>query len=181
MKPLLEIRGWTRRHSASLFVIALVLIALALLGSASGVPNQPGVRLNAANAGPREVEEQTQKAVLRDYAGAWRAMAQALEQSNPAALGDLWVGYARENLTDAIQEQKSTSISVRYVDQGHQLDALFYSPEGSALQLHDTAQLERQVLDGGNIIASENLTAHYIVVMTPASDRWQVRLLQAVP
>ena len=58
---------------------------------------------------------------------------------------------------------------------------MFYSPEGSALQLHDTVTLQRELLDGNKVVATERLTAHYLVVMTPAADHWQVRVLQSVP
>ena len=39
------------------------------------------VALNVQNAAPRQVEETTEKAIARDYAAAWQAMAAALEQN----------------------------------------------------------------------------------------------------
>jgi hypothetical protein len=127
------------------------------------------------------VEDQTARAVIRDYGSAWQSMARALEQNNAAALGNDWIGFAREGVLSAIEWQRGSGVIVRYIDKGHKLEGIFYSPEGSALELHDTAQLERQVLDGGSVIHSEQVTAHYIAVMTPAADRWQVRVLQSVP
>ena len=46
------------------------------------------------------------------------------------------------------------------------------------LQLRDSAQLEIQVLDGSNVVSTQNLTAHYIALMTVAEDHWKVRVLQ---
>jgi hypothetical protein len=60
------------------------------------------------------------------------------------------------------------------------VDATFYSPEGSAVQLQDTAQLEIQLLDGGKIVSSQNVTRKYIAVVTVVEDRWKVRVLDAV-
>jgi hypothetical protein len=139
------------------------------------------VELNAAQAGPREVEEQTERAVVRDYGAAWGALNETLERNQPERLQRLWAGFARQRVLAAIEQQQRSGVRVRYVDYGHRLSAVFYSPEGSALQLHDTAQMERQVLDGDTVVDAERVTLHYLVVMTPSSDRWQVRLLQSVP
>ncbi|MFB3813599.1 MAG: hypothetical protein ACE14L_05760 [Terriglobales bacterium] len=166
--------------------VIAVVIATGVAGFQSSITTAnaaaaAAVELNVDHAGPREVEEQTQRAIVRDYAAAWQAMAQALADNNAGALGDYWAGSARQNLLAAIEQQKSSGLRVRYVDRGHKLEGVFYSTEGSALQLHDTAQVEKQVLDGGKLVASENVTEHYVVVMTPTADRWQVRVLQAVP
>jgi hypothetical protein len=40
----------------------------------------PEVSLNVQNAAPRQVEEATQKAVVRDYATAWQAITEALDR-----------------------------------------------------------------------------------------------------
>ncbi len=159
-------------------VLVLSLLAFAV---AFAAPSKSNVQLNLDSTGPREVEDQTARAVVRDYGAAWQNMGRALEQNNPSALGDVWTGFARDGMLSAIEWQKSSGLKVRYVDNGHKLEGVFYSPEGSALELHDTAQLERQVLDGSSVVQSEQLTAHYVVVMTPAADRWQVRVFQSVP
>ncbi|HEX5435318.1 MAG TPA: hypothetical protein VFY05_13855, partial [Candidatus Angelobacter sp.] len=57
--------------------------------------------------------------------------------------------------------------------------AVFYSPDGSAIELKDTASLETQVLDGGNIIHSDQAQVHYYVILTGAADRWKVRVLES--
>jgi hypothetical protein len=70
---------------------------------------------------------------------------------------------------------------MRYVDRGHQVNVIFYSPEGTALELRDTADIEQQVLDGGKVIHSEQLRQQYLVIFTLIEDKWKVRVMQAVP
>ncbi len=167
------------------FVVAGVMAAVMTLHATPGPAPTPStaatVQLTVDRTGPREVEEQTQRAIVRDYGAAWNSMARALDSNDPGALGELWVGFARQKLLDAIAQQKAAGLRVRYIHRGHKLEGAFYSPEGSALELHDTAQLEMQTLDDGTVIDSQQVTAHYLVVMTPTADHWQVRILQAVP
>lgn len=140
-----------------------------------------GVQLSVSGAGPREIEDQTEQAITRDYAKAWQALSAARGQNRPDLLAGMFVGYAKNEITQAIEDQKRENIRTRYIDHGHKLQAIFYSQEGSAMQLRDTAQLEVQVLDGDSVVHSDSATIHYLVLMTPAADRWQVRMLQAVP
>jgi hypothetical protein len=161
---------------------AVCCLLVLVLGTAHVQAADPApVQLNVANAGPRQVEETTERAIARDYAAAWRALALALDRNDPAALGDLLAGFARERYVNAVGAQRESGVHVRITSQQHNLNAVFYSTEGSALELHDTAQIEREVLDGNTVIGSENVTAHYVVVMTPTSDHWQVRILQSEP
>jgi hypothetical protein len=60
------------------------------------------------------------------------------------------------------------------------VEAVFYAPEGDVMELHDTAEYQLQLLDGSKVIHDENEVMHYVVLMTPAADRWVVRQLQAV-
>ena len=62
-----------------------------------------------------------------------------------------------------------------------QVEAVFYAPEGDVMELHDTAEYQLQISDGGKLIHDEHVVQHYIVLMTPAADRWVIRQLQAVP
>jgi hypothetical protein len=163
-------------------LLGLVLAASGVFVSSKVIAGlEAGVRLSVERAAPRQVEEQTEKAIVRDYSAAWAALGRALEQNRPDQLGDLWTGFARQNFITAIQQQKQSGLRIRYIDDTHNLNAVFYSPEGSALELRDTAQLRRQLLDGDTVVSSEDLTAHYLVVLTPTSDHWQVRILQSVP
>ncbi len=164
------------------FALALpVLVALAAGIYLLAATPQPSVQLNAAGVGPREIEDATGRAIVRDYAAAWENLAAALANNRADLIDGSFVGFARDKFRQAIAEQMQSGLRTRYVDRGHRLEALFYSPEGASLQLRDTAELELQVLDGSHVLYSTPLTAHYIVLMTPAADRWQVRLLQEVP
>lgn len=165
-----------------LAALALAIIAAAgvTLARAADAP-LPSVQLTADNVAGRPVEALTEKSVARDYARAWHTLAEALQQNRADLIDNDFVGVAAEKFTAAIADQAKSGLRTRYVDRGHKLDIVFYSPEGSSITLRDTAQLERQVLDGDKVIHSEQVTAHYIALMTPTEVRWKVRLLQEVP
>ncbi len=167
----------TLRLATFALLLAAGLFCLHVMAAAPKI----AVQLDAANVGPRTVEDATEKAVVRDYAGAWQSLADALESNRTELLAPSFVGFARDQFRQAIAQQKQLGLRTRYVDRGHRLQAVFYSPEGASMELRDTAQLEMQVLDGNRVLYSRPLTAHYIVLMTPAADRWQVRLLQEIP
>ena len=137
------------------------------------------VQLSVANAAPRQVEESTQQAIIRDYGAAWQALSTALANNSTAQLNDNFIGYALEKFTQRVKDQQQNGLKTRIVDGGHKLDAIFYSPDGSALELRDTATLETQVLDGNTIIHSDQAQVHYYAVMTGAEDRWKVRVLES--
>ncbi len=162
-------------------VLSRYLLLLLLAASSAWALDAPSVQLNTASAGPREVEDTTEKAILRDYTSAWKSMEAALEQNRSDLLANDFVGQAQDVLKQRVREQRQSGLHTRYVDRGHKVQAIFYSPEGSAMQLRDTAQLEMQVLDGDKVVHSERLTQNYLVVMTAAENRWKVRILQAVP
>jgi len=174
------IRSGLRFGLALMAVTALALFASQKIDSvlASGAPS---VSLNAEHTGPRQVEDTTQKAVARDYAAAWQAMAEALEENRPDLLGPNFIGTAADKLTTGIEEQRKTGLHQRIVDKGHSVDVVFYSPDGSAMELHDTAQLELQVMDGGKVVHSEDATVHYVALLTAAENSWKVRAIEAVP
>ena len=164
-------------------LLLLLICGIALKARTAGpLPaTQASVRLDSASAGPRQVEEQTERTVMRDYGAAWLALCEALGQNRAERLQPLWTGSARQRFAEAIDQQKRTGVQVRYVDRGHQLSAVFYSPEGSALELRDTAQLERQLFDSGKLVDTESVTGHYLVIMTPSADGWQIRSLESLP
>jgi hypothetical protein len=108
-------------------------------------------------------------------------MASALENNNAGNLASGFTGGAQERLAARVKQQLHAGLRTRYVDHGHKLQAVFYSPEGSAMQLHDTAKLEEQILDGDTVVSSRDITASYVVLMTVGEDRWKVRLLQELP
>ncbi len=141
----------------------------------------PSVSLNVASAAPRQVEDTTERAVARDYATAWQAMAEALDQNRAALLDANFIGDAGDKLGATIAEQNKAGLHQRIVDHGHTVDAVFYSPEGSAIELHDTAHLQLQLLDGSRVIHSQDATVHYVALLTAAENSWKVRVLEAVP
>jgi len=141
----------------------------------------PSISLNAEQAQPRQVEDTTERAVARDYAAAWQAMSEALDQNRKDLLAASFIGTANEKLTAGIEQQRKTGLHQRIVDKGHQVDIVFYSPEGSAMELHDTARLELQTMDGSKVLHSEDATLHYVALLTAAENSWKVRVIEAVP
>jgi len=161
-------------------IVTVALLAPAVADSVRAA-NLPAVSLNVSGAGPREVEETTQRSVARDYAAAWQAMAEALDQNRADLLAANFIGTADDKLSAGIAEQRKTGLHQRIVDKGHTVDVVFYSPEGSAMELHDTARLQLQVLDGNNVIHSEDATVRYVTLLTAAENSWKVRVIEAVP
>ena len=49
------------------------------------------------------------------------------------------------------------------------------------MELHDTAQVQLQLMDGNKVVHSEEATVHYVVLLTAAENSWKVRVLEAVP
>ena len=152
-------------------------VAACVLGAAQSLPQ---VHLDAAGLAPRAIEELTGTTIARHYALAWRDMAEALESGRTEGLSEEFTGIARERLVKRIGEQNQAGLHVRIVDHGHQLKAVFYSTDGSAMQLLDEVQLEIQIFDGNKLIDTQNAPHEYMVLMTPGADRWYVRDLEEV-
>jgi hypothetical protein len=160
----------------------LLSLGASLLLCASAVGAEPlSVQLNSATVAPREMEDNTEKAVVRDYTRAWQSLATALSDNRADALANDFIGYAQVELRQRVAEQQKSGLHTRYVDHGHDLQAVFYSQDGSAMQLRDTAHLEVQLLDGDKVVHSDEFTQNYLVVMTAGENRWKVRVLQALP
>jgi hypothetical protein len=159
-----------------------VLVSLASSSNTAWAADPlPKVQLNADSIAPRSIEELTGRNITRDYAYAWQTLAQALAQNRPQLLDGYFTGFAKNTFAQAIADQKSAGLHTRYIDHGHKVEAFFYSPNGDAMQLRDNAQLEIRLFDGSKMIHQEQVALHYLVIMTPAADRWVVRLLEAVP
>jgi len=163
--------------AAVILVFIGTVVGKAVLYAADPVAS---VTLNAANAQPRQVEDLTEKAIVREYGAAWQNLSRALKENNASLLDQSFVGAAHQTFRKQIEEQKAAGIATNYVDKGHKLDVLFYSPEGSALQFRDTATLEVQLLENGKVIHTEQLQQQYVGLMTVYGDRWRVRILQPV-
>jgi hypothetical protein len=161
--------------------LALVMCAVFAL-TCSLRADQPTVRLEPPNLqGPRVLNEQTKTAVIRDYLQAWQSVRAALQQNRVDLLNRDFVGTAKDKLTDTIHDQVTMGISTRYLDQSHNLQIIFYSPEGLSIQLVDNVEYEVQVADHGKTLATQKMHARYVVVMTPAEVRWRVRVFQGGP
>jgi hypothetical protein len=139
-----------------------------------------GVDLNVSHAGPRAVESLTERGVLRDYRIAWISLAHALEFNALDALSGPFVATAKQSLMDSVASQRRSGLSTRYLNQNHKVEVVYYAPEGDVIELHDAADCQLQVLDGGKVIRDEHVVMRYVVLMTPAADHWVVRQLQAV-
>lgn len=163
--------------------IPLALLTTPFNGDSGAVKaaSSPQVTLNIQKAAPRQVEDSTEKSVTRDYAAAWQSLADALDQNRSDLLSANFIGTANDKLTETVNQQRKVGLHQRYVDKGHQVDAIFYSPEGSAMELRDTARLEIQILDGDKVVQSQDLTMHYVALLTAAENSWKVRVLEAVP
>ena len=144
---------------------------------------QPSVHVEPPRLnGSRTIEQQTGTAVVRDYLQSWKSLDAAMAQNSPHLLDGDFAGTAKVKLTATIQEQSKLGIHARYRDLSHDLQFVFYSPEGLSIQLIDNVVYEEQVLDHANkILAQKQMRARYIVVLTPAQTRWKVRIFQAGP
>jgi hypothetical protein len=166
----------TLRRLILLLAAGLIIVCFSFLQSqihAAG--SLPHVELNAENVGPRAIEELTSKTIVRDYANAWKTMAEALDKNRPDLLDGYFTGCAKDKLAQLIARQRQTGVRITYDDHGHKLDALFYSPSGDAMQLSDWAHLGIEVRDGGKVIHNEQTSMQCLVLMTPGADRWLVR------
>jgi hypothetical protein len=162
---------------AASFVIAVCVLAIA---QASAPIHLPQVHLDADGLVPRPIEQLTGTTVAHHYALAWRDLAGALESNRAEGLGEEFIGFARDRLTRRIGEQEQAGMHVRIVDRGHNLKAVFYSSDGTAMQLLDQAQLEIQTFDGSQLLDTQSALHEYIVLMTPGADRWYIRDLEEV-
>jgi hypothetical protein len=157
-----------------LFIICSLFTAIVALGS-----DHPAVRVAPTKSvGPRPLERQTETAVIRDYLQAWRSMSDALDQNRTDLLDPDFIGTAKKKLADTIREQEKLGIRTRYRDGAHDLQLVFYSPEGLSIQLVDTVEYDVEVLDRDKVLATQHLRARYVAVLTPTEVRWKVRVFQ---
>lgn len=140
----------------------------------------PSVKIEPPNLeGSRQLEPLTESAVTRDYLESWQVLATALNDNNPAALAPDFVGTAHDKLTETIQEQAKLGIHTHYGNIRHDLQIVFYSPEGLSIQLVDNVEYDEQVYDHEKLLASQPVRSRCVVVLTPSEVRWGVRIFQA--
>ena len=139
------------------------------------------IELNSDNSSPRQIEDATHKNVIRDYGAAWQTLSRALYENHAEALGAAFTGVAQDKLRSRIEAQEKTGTRVRMLDRAHKVKAIFYSPEGSAIQLQDVADIEIEYLKGDDVIHRENLQQKYLILLTMAEGNWKIRLMEEVP
>ena len=69
--------------------------------------------------GPRELQDQTAKAVVQDYLDAWQSMGKALAQNRPDLLNRDFVGAAKERLAATIKQQIAAGVHTTCRDRSH--------------------------------------------------------------
>jgi hypothetical protein len=160
-----------------LFIVGTLLAAIFALGA-----DQPAVRIAATNSiGPRHLDKQTETAVIRDYLEAWRSLSSAFEQNRADLLDPDFTGTAKEKLAETIREQAKMGIHARYEDSAHDLQLVFYSPEGLSIQLIDTVEYDVQIMNGKTVLSTQHVRTKYVAVLTPTEVRWKVRVFQSEP
>ena len=159
---------------------SLVLISAFSTAVSALAADQPAVRVEPPHLqGPRQLQDQTAKAAVRDYLESWNSMSKALERNQPALLDRDFIGTARDKLAGTIKEQNSAGVHTVYRDQSHDVQILFYSPEGLSIELADTVEYDVQLFDRDKSIASQHVRTRYIVVLSPTEVRWRVRIFEA--
>ncbi len=154
----------------------LPILAAVLLCAAS----QPSVRVAPMDSvGPRPIEKQTQASLVRDYLKAWQTMGSALSQNRTDVLDGYFVGVAKEKLADTIREQQKLGVQTTYRDQSHDVQVVFYSPEGLSIQLLDNVEYDVEVRDHGATVGTQHVRTRYVAVLTPTESNWKVRVFQS--
>jgi hypothetical protein len=162
--------------------IFTTLTLVSIIGAAVSAfaADQPAVRVEPSDLqGPRPLQEQTAKAVVRDYLQSWKTMSRAFQQNRPDLLDHDFIGNAQKKLSEAIKEQASAGVNTVYRDRSHDVKILFYSPEGLSVELADTVEYDVKVLDHDKLLGTKHIQSRYIVVLTPTEVRWRVRIFQS--
>lgn len=120
----------------------------------------------------------TEKSVIRDYLESWKSMRKALDSNEASLLLPYFAGTAHDKLADVIKQQAKMGIHTQYVDRSHDLQIIFYSPEGLSIELTDNVVYDQQVMQGGNVLGTQTIHARYLAVLTPGDVRWAVRIFQ---
>jgi len=159
-----------------------VLAGTIVLGAGSALAvGQASVHVQPYHLeGPRQLADQTAKAVVQDYVESWQTLHEALDQNRVDVLDRDFVGAAKDKLTDTIQQQAKFGLHTSYQDRSHDIQLVFYSPEGLSIELTDNVEYDQQVADRDKVLTTQHVSARYTVVLTPSETRWRVRVLQAV-
>ena len=161
---------------------SLLILATFIAASSVVAPAQASVRVESANLqGPRSLPEETGRAAIRDYLQSWQSLSAAFDQNRASLLDPEFVGIARDKLTETIQQQTALGIRTHYTDSAHDIQIVFFSPEGLSIELLDTVEYDVQVIDRNRVKTTQHVRAKYLIIVTPAELRWRVRVFQAEP
>jgi hypothetical protein len=160
----------------SLFTLFIFSCACAIIGSAQAT----AVVKPSSLKGPRLLQEQTAAGAIRDYLQSWEKLRAAMEQNRPDILDSSFVGTAKDKLAETVQEQAKLGIHTSYKDRAHEVQIVFYSPEGLSIELTDKVEYDVQIVDRDWVKTIQHVSARYVIVLTPAEVRWRVRVFQAV-
>lgn len=159
--------------------ILALAVALAAPATALIAADLPAAHVNTAHVqGSRPLQPQTAQAAVRDYLLAWDSMAQALESNDKGKLDADFTGEARTRLGQTLDAQAAAGIHSRYTDVAHDIQVLFYSPEGLSLELADTVSYTLTLFNQDQPVTSREIHERYIVVLTPAEAQWKTRIFQ---
>ena len=111
----------------------LILTAGVALAISGAVPllerifadSKPAVQLNVKGAQPREVEDVTQNAIVRDYTLAWQALSTSLANNTLQPLNDNFAGFALDKFTQRVKDQKQNGLTTRIIDHGQRWTRFF--------------------------------------------------------
>ena len=160
----------------------LLILCIGFALTSDSLADEAAVRVEPMNLqGPRPLSDQSKAAVIRDYLHAWQGLHVALEQNRPELLETDFVGTAKDKLSDTVQLQRKFAIQTSYQDRSHDLQIVFYSPDGMSVELTDKVVFDVQVVDHGKVITTQRESARYLVVLTPTEVRWRVRVFQSIP
>jgi len=158
---------------ASVFLVLVLTSILPVFAA------EPAIRVKPTQTrGSRTVEKQTEASVIRDYLEAWKALDAALGNDRADQLETYFIGTAFTKFSGVVADQTKAGIHTHYVEHAHELQIIFYSPEGLSIQLTDDIEYEEQIFDGTKLVTSKLIKQRYIAVLTPSEVRWRVRILQ---
>ena len=159
-----------------------LILCTVLTAASASLLAQATVHIEAADLqGSRPLQEQTGRAAIRDYLQSWQSLSAAFEQNRTDLLDPDFVGSAKDTLAATIQQQKALGITTHYQDRTHDLQLVFYSPEGLSIELTDNVEYDVQLFDHGRVKTVQHVSARYVIVLTPAEVRWRVRVFQGTP
>jgi hypothetical protein len=160
----------------------LLLIAAAALAGVLPAGAQANVHLKSPDPnGTQTLQQATAAAAVHNYLQAWEGFRSAFEQNRADLLNRDFIGDAKDKLSQTIQQQTAIGIHTIYQDRSHDVQIVFYSPEGLSLELIDDVAYDVQLIDQEKRTTTQQVTARYVTVMTPTETKWRVRVFQAVP